>query len=115
MNKKLYEYYEGVVTKAVQDLRNTCITAICVMVSDGVFNGPDGKPSPIFLPRGNEHLNLVKFAFDGEKRVDASKTMFSITTYDMDEDEVANKENYTLETLPTVWLYEVYRYVSRSF
>lgn len=114
MNKKLYQYYEDTIVKAIQDLRNTCITAICVMVSDGVFNGPNGKPSDIFLHKDNQHLGLTEFAFnDDEQRVVASETEVSITTYNEEGDDT--KEDYTLETLPTEWLYEVYRYISRSF
>lgn len=114
MNEKLYQYYEGMIVKTIQDLRNTCITAICVMVSDGVFNGPNGKPRDIFLHKDNQHLSLTEFTFnDDEQRVAVAETEVSITTYNEEGDDT--KEDYTLATLPTEWLYEVYRYISRSF
>lgn len=112
-NKALYNYYEGAITKAIQDLRNTCITAICVMVSDGAFNGIDGKPRGIMLHKDNQRLYLNEFAFNGDcSRVIAKETEFRVETFN--GEEIYN-ETYTLEDLPTEWLYEVYRYISRSF
>ena len=112
-NKSLYNYYEGAITKAIQDLRNTCIAAICVMVSNGDFNGIDGKPREVMLCRDNQRLYLNKFAFnEAEYMVIAKDTEVCIETFD---DEQIFDETYTLEDLPTEWLYEVYRYISRSF
>lgn len=112
-NKALYNYYEGVITKAIQDLRNTCITAICVMVSDGAFNGIDGNPRGVMLHKDNQRLYINKFAFNDDcSRVIPQETEVRVVIFDSEE---TFSETYTLEDLPTEWLYEVYRYISRSF
>ena len=115
MNKKLYAFYEGSITQAIQTLRNTCITAICVMVSDGVFNGIDGNPQGVMLHKDNQTLYLWNFAFNGDcSRVIPQETEVYVKTYNEEGEEIYD-ETYTLEDLPTEWLYEVYRYISRSF
>ena len=112
MNKKLYQYYEDGIVKAIQDLRNHCITAICVMVSDGMFNGPDGKPADIMLRNDNgETLYIAKWHMnEREMHLDSRRTLFKMTSENYDEPII-----YSLDELPTTWLYEVYRYISRSF
>ena len=114
-NKALYNYYEGAITKAIQDLRNTCITAICVMVSNGDFNGIDGKPRTIMLHKDNQRLYIDEFAFNYDcSRVIPQETEVRVETFNGEEGEIYD-ETYILEDLPTEWLYEVYRYISRSF
>ena len=108
MSHHPYPHYNDQIETFSKNLRNSLVTAICVMVTDGHFNGPDQRPRDIMLHDESERLYLEEWCFDHSERVCAGTTTFKIVRR---QDGLETETEYPLEELPIRWLMAIFVHI----